>query len=280
MRIRSEYGKKGFTLGRFIRRLPHVYKNYWSVNRLNYHLLAASAYACRDLSRLGVFKNRCWKFGYFIETRPFKNKPISDTLSIIWCARMIDCKQPHVALAFAKGLKQANIDFQLTMIGDGELFDQTKSRIEEMQLKDVVQLGGWQTLDTVNVTMAGADIMLMTSDQREGWGLVINEAINNHCFVVANTSAGAANWLLENGTNGLVYQDQDLQAAIKKLTELCNDKAKLSAMAQHAYDNLQAAWSSEAAADRIIKLSQLLLGDETEQSKARELFKSGPGSPA
>jgi len=55
--------KKPPSWTRKISRLAHLFKNYYSVNKPNYHLLAIGAYAARDLNNLGVFINRSWRYG-------------------------------------------------------------------------------------------------------------------------------------------------------------------------------------------------------------------------
>ncbi|NND01121.1 MAG: glycosyltransferase family 4 protein [Gammaproteobacteria bacterium] len=271
--------KKGFSVSRLIRRLPHLYKNYWSVNRHNYHLLAAGAYASQDLLQLGIFKNRCWKFGYFIKARAPLQKPQPRAkLNIVWCGQMIALKQPGTALEMIAGLRAKGIDLHFTMIGGGELCAEIAATVSRMQLDEYVEMTGWQSTAEVNAHMAAADIMLMTSDQREGWGLVINEAINNQCLVVANEAAGAARWLIEDGESGIVYRDEHLAATIDKLAALCHDRQKLSHMAQTANDHLTRNWSTEVAAERVVRLTECLSGSDMDIKLARNLYQQGPCS--
>jgi len=264
--------KKKFSIFRLIRRLPHLYKNYWSANRRNYHLLAAGTDVSKDLTALGVFIGRCWKFGYFIAAKPPVNKTdIGTKLELVWCGRMIDCKQPIKALEIAHGLKQAGIQFNLNIIGDGALRQKVETAIKQLRLEAHVKLLGWQSHDVVDIYLEQADILLMTSDHREGWGLVINEAINNRCFVVTNQAPGAAKWLLRNDETGIVYQENDLTAAIDCLIQLCLDQEKLQAMAEQAYLDLTENWSTVAAANRIVMLSEALL----KQESAKPPFSTG-----
>ena len=272
--------KKGFSILRFISRLPHLYKNYWSVNRNNYHLLAAGAYAANDLTRLGMFKNRCWKFGYFIAGKTGVTRPAIDAkIGIVWCGRLMALKQPFKALEIVAGLRDKGVDLHLTMIGGGELESDVKAAVTKMQLDECVELTGWQSVEQVNAHMASADISLMTSNQREGWGLVINEAINNGCFVVANQAAGAARWLVKDGETGIVYHDDQIDQVVERLAELCKDRERLRQMAQQANLNLTQNWSTQAAAQRIIRLSECLLNTEPGTDEARQLFRDGPCSP-
>ena len=51
----------------------------------------------------------------------------------------------------------------------------------------------------------------MTSNQEEGWGVVVNEAMNSGCVVIGSNLAGSVPYLIENGKNGLIYNCGDLQ---------------------------------------------------------------------
>ena len=47
--------------------------------------------------------------------------------------------------------------------------------------------------------MEKSHIHLFTSNHLEGWGAVVNEAMNSGCAVVANREAGAVPYLIEHG---------------------------------------------------------------------------------
>ena len=44
--------------------------------------------------------------------------------------------------------------------------------------------------------MEESEIYLVTSDRKEGWGAVVNEAMNSGCAVVADHMIGAAPWMI------------------------------------------------------------------------------------
>ena len=123
----ERFWKKPKSVKRIISRAAHLYRNYYSVNKPNYHLLAAGSFAAKDLNSMGLFKNRSWRFGYFIDSLPPTEKP-SGKLKLIWCGRMIALKQPEVALDIAKTLTDAGIEHELTMVGGGELLASIKQQ--------------------------------------------------------------------------------------------------------------------------------------------------------
>ena len=57
--------------------------------------------------------------------------------------------------------------------------------------------------------MEKTGIFLFTSDRQEGWGAVLNEAMNSGCAVVASHLIGAVPFLKKKKKNGLVYSSGD-----------------------------------------------------------------------
>ncbi|MDR9824902.1 glycosyltransferase, partial [Vibrio sp. FNV 38] len=80
---------------------------------------------------------------------------------------------------------------ELEMIGEGEC----RSEIEEMRsrygLEDILNIRDFIRPEEVRRKMLDADIYLMTSDHQEGWGAVVNEAMNAGCALAASTAAGS-----------------------------------------------------------------------------------------
>ena len=59
--------------------------------------------------------------------------------------------------------------------------------------------------EKVRSVMEKSHIFVFTSSHLEGWGAVVNEAMNSGCAVVANVQAGAVPYLIEQGVNGIAY---------------------------------------------------------------------------
>jgi glycosyltransferase involved in cell wall biosynthesis len=270
--------KKRPTLGRKLSRLGHFYKNYVSVNKPNYQFLAIGYYAAKDLNDMGFFKGRSWQYGYFIDSPTYQPRPASSTLTLLWCARFSDVKQPHIALDIAQGLKLAGLDVVLTMIGDGDLRANIEEQIKQRNLVDEVRLLGWQTQDEVREHMMRTDLFLMTSHHGEGWGLVVNEAMSYGAAVIANAELGSAACLIEHSETGLLYQDGNLPDLLNELAQMSLDK--LRGLGENAHAHMHECWSSEVAAQRTIALANALLASDlcnADWESAKTLFSSGPG---
>ncbi|MBR2037148.1 MAG: glycosyltransferase family 4 protein, partial [Lachnospiraceae bacterium] len=116
-----------------------------------------------------------------------------------------------------------------------------------------------------------ADIYLTTSDYQEGWGAVINEAMNSGCAVVANKAMGAASYLIDHGRNGFLYHNgkkQELFECVKKLLE---DARLRETMGRFAYQTILEEWNGNVAADRVYKLAEDFLA-----GRKPIVYKAGP----
>ena len=71
------------------------------------------------------------------------------------------------------------------MVGDGEMREQLKKRAGQEQLTQQVTFTGFQKPEQVRQYMEKAQIFLFTSDYKEGWGAVLNEAMNSGCAEAA-----------------------------------------------------------------------------------------------
>ncbi|MCD7754127.1 MAG: glycosyltransferase [Clostridiales bacterium] len=244
------------------------------------YLLCASAFTASDYRKFGLFRNRCYQWGYFPETRHYANL---DELferkcktELLWCGRFLDWKHPDDAIWAAKQLKQLGIPFQMKLIGTGQMEEQLKKTILQDQLGDCVTLLGSMKPDEVRNLMEQAGIFLFTSDRQEGWGAVVNEAMNSGCAVVASHIAGSVPYLIEDGKNGMVYRSGNREQLLERVLELLQTPEEQRTLGENAYHTITDLWNAEVAAERLICLSEHILAGET----APVLYFSGPCSPA
>lgn len=255
----------------------HAYNPPW---RRTY-MLCASAFTAGDYAKFGLFRGRCYKWGYFPETIRYPS--IDDLIdrkakaTILWCGRFLDWKHPDDAIEAAKLLKNAGYRFQLKLIGTGEMEQQLQKQALEAGLPDSsVRFLGTMSPEDVRRHMENAGIYLFTSDRQEGWGAVLNEAMNSGCAVIASDAAGATPFLIKDGVNGSVYRSGDVQALFETLRRLLDSADLQDRLGREAYRTITEQWNAEAAAERLLQLSQALLDGED----VSRLFADGPCSPA
>ena len=254
--------KKGFGPVAFGGRAIKYWLKHWRYQK-NHYLLCASAYAAADYAKIGLFRTRAYKWGYFPERKD--NKSVQEIInvkkqeSILWAGRMIGWKHPEVPVLVAKRLKDTGLCFRLDMIGNGEQMSSVNKLKDELGLQDCVHLHGVKTPDEVRRYMEETDIYLFTSDQNEGWGAVVNEAMSSACAVVASDAAGSVQYLVENEKNGLVYCNGNLEALYQNVVLLLENPERSRLYGRCAYETMTNEWSAEQAAKRFIELVQSLV---------------------
>lgn len=242
----------------------------------NLHLLCANAYGAKDFNFLGLYKNKTYKWGYFLETNYYDidklidKKEENEKMQLIWVARYISWKHPEVVVKLAKNLKKQNYKFKIQMLGAGKLEEKTKKKIKKLDLEDVIEVVGHVPSDKVKDYMEKANIFIGTSDSQEGWGAVINESMNAGCVVIANKKMGSVPFLIQNNHNGIMYGSyKELETSVKKVI---NNKALRRNLSTNAYEFITEKWTGEIAASNIIKLFENIInGEECE-------IKDGPAS--
>ncbi len=234
------------------------YMKYWTKYHRLYKdvpLLCISAFAADDYNRIfGLFNNNTYKFAYFSEVTKYDvDKLISDKKqnSILWVGRLISWKHPEYAIEIARRLKLENYDFNLKIIGIGNMENKLKKMIDDYNLNDCVSLLGSMSPDKVRKNMEESEIYLFTSDRGEGWGVVLNEAMNSACAVVASYNAGATPYLIKDNESGLIYRNDDVDECYLKTKILLDSKEKQKNISKQAYLTMLNDWSPEVAAKRL-----------------------------
>ncbi len=245
------------------------------------YMLCASAYTPFDYALTGSYLGKTFKWGYFPEVKQhdvdalMERKRENKKVVILWVARFLELKHPEAAIEVAERLKANGIEFEMQLIGSGELEKRVKTSIQEKKLKDCVHMLGAMSPEEVRDHMEAADIFLFTSDFNEGWGAVLNESMNSGCAVVASHAIGSVPFLLEDGKNGYIYKNGDIDGLYNRVVKLIEKPEMREKMGRAAYQTLVDQWNAEEAAESFIALSQSLL-----DGKKKRLFEGGPCSMA
>ena len=240
------------------------------------HLLATSAYAAGDYRSLGLYRNRAYRWAYFPEVKVYDIDAVlaekkQERTELLWAGRFIDWKHAELAIETAAYLKSRGYRFHLTMIGNGELLDEMKSLAAEKELFDFITFTGAIKPTEVRTYMEKAAIYFFTSDQNEGWGAVLNEAMNSGCAVIADRRIGAAPFLVKEGENGFLYSKKE--ELFSKAEQLLSDIEKRELMGKKAYKTMLETWNPDVAAKRF-----LTLAEEISKNGEGHAFSDGPCS--
>lgn len=248
-----------------------------TLDRSNIYMLCASAYTSADYMKYHLFKKKTFKWGYFPKTVVHENinKLIEqkEVNSILWCGRLIDWKHPDNAIAVAKYLKSKGHSFQMNIIGNGILEDEIIDQIYINHLEENVHFLGALSPMLVRDKMEKASIYLFTSDYKEGWGAVLNEAMNSGCAVIASHAAGSTPYLIQNKVNGYIYKSGNVKSLCEITENLIRSRELREKIGIKAYETIVDEWNGEVASKRLFSLMKNILANNK-----KIFFDEGPCS--
>ncbi|MBF0530008.1 MAG: glycosyltransferase family 4 protein [Deltaproteobacteria bacterium] len=139
-------------------------------------------------------------------------------------------------LKAARILKDRQIDFHLTLAGDGPLKKSLEQLTRDLGLTSQVTFPGFVTHDRVSDLFQETDIFLMpsvvdSSGDRDGIPLVLMEALLHRVPVVATNVSGIPE-LVRNEETGLLIAPNDPEALADSVVRLIDDRQSALNMAE------------------------------------------------
>ncbi len=167
---------------------------------------------------------------------------------VVFCATLTNLKGCDLLLEAWARIANDEKDWRLTIVGDGYQREELEAFVRDRNLPRV-EFVGYQS--DPSPYFARAKILAFPS-RREGWGLVLVEAMSNGCVPVAFDSYGAVHDIIEDGVNGLIVPAFDIDgyaAALRKLMNNVDLFAKMQSAAlctpdKFAVEKVAAKWEA------------------------------------
>ncbi len=269
------------------RGLLKKYRDHTRYRKKNVWLLCSGAYVASDFHIVRAYPDRMYQWGYFTETRYYEMEELMSgkpgasgkPVELLFAGRFLPLKHPEYPLMLAQRLQEKGLPFHLTMIGGGELDESLRAQVRENGLQEKVTFTGYQNPSEVRGYMEQADIFLMTSNYLEGWGAVINEAMNSGCAVIADAKIGAVPFLLKHEKNGMVYADKNLREFLEYGERLVRDRELCRRLGREAYDTIVRLWNPQFAAESLLKFAEGILAGKPCYNREGPLSKAAVISP-
>ena len=251
------------------RGLIHKYQEFTRWRKAPAYLLCAGAYVAGDFELIGAFPGRKYTWGYFpplvqyeSEEELFGRKHPEEpgAVRILWTGRFVDFKHIEMMAELIRMVRERYVPEHpeqkvcFEIIGSGAEEEALRS-----EFGDSVEFTGFLPADQVRPHMERADLLVFTSDRGEGWGAVVNEAMNSGCAVVASHAAGAVRSLIRDDINGRIYTFGDREDLYRKVTELLTDSERIRQLGAAAYRTILEEWNAQEAADRLLALCACIL---------------------
>lgn len=143
-----------------------------------------------------------------------------DTVVFASSAKLIERKRPFDLLDAVAQLRQRGGKAHALFIGDGEERQAIDQRAAARGISDNVTIAGFINQTELPAWYAASNALVLPSDARETWGLVVNEAMAAGLPVVVSDAAGCSPDLVRPGENGFTYPCGDVGALADRLDRL------------------------------------------------------------
>lgn len=249
------------------------YKEHIKYRNQSVCMLCAGAYTASDFHLIHAYPNKLFKWGYFPPLRTYEDgvleaKKDSDIINIVWAGRFISLKHPEYVLRLAQKLKEtAGLKFHIHMVGSGELEDELKDQTKNLGLEECITFYGFLNPEQVRDLMEKCHIHLFTSNYLEGWGAVVNEAMNSGCVEICNAQVGAGPFLIEDGVNGFLYPNGSYNEMEQIVLRVVKNWEQYVPIGKKAYETIKNGWNAEHAAKELIRFGNDLLNGEIRPAK-------------
>ena len=224
------------------------------------HLLSIGPRALADYTASGLESSPAWLFGYTVlpalgspVARPARTGP----LRLLAVAELDRVKGIDVLVEALAQPELHEHGWMLDVVGDGAEGPALRRLVEERSLADCVRFLGALPRTECLRTFPEHDALVVPS-RFDGWGAVVNEALEAGLCVVASDAVGAS-LLVRHGENGFVVPKEDPRALAVQLAMLAANP-ELARRMGAAGPAAIAPWRPAAVAPRLAALCRAVAG--------------------
>ncbi|MBS1591997.1 MAG: glycosyltransferase [Bacteroidetes bacterium] len=169
------------------------------------------------------------------------------TLKLITVGALVANKNQQLILNACLQLKKINIDFTLTIVGDGMLKEQYQNFIQQHQLQQQIFLVGKKTSEELRILYRANDFVVQ-APINEGFGKVPIEGFF-HGLIPVLSNLTMANAMTDNSTRGFTFNINSEEDLVKTLSSIYKEQNNLSniilAGRSYAASQTLEAWAEE-----------------------------------
>lgn len=182
----------------------------------------------------------------------FKNNLKSNEINILFVGRLVEQKNPLLFLETMKQLQDANISYNATILGDGELRREMELYINKNNIKNITLKGKVQHEDVLE-TLKNTHLLVVTS-KNEGMALAILEALAYGVYVISTDVSGTNKLIIEN-INGHIVKEQNSNVIVNKIIDFYTTKLSVGYTYPENYkDELEQKFSWTIIAEQYLEL--------------------------
>lgn len=203
-------------------------------------------------------------WGYFVASsfaKVAEAKPSDGILKILWVGRMLDWKRvdtiiravARVIKLKSKGKVEQRRDISLTLVGDGPERERLMKLAERVNstvrlcasTSPIITFLPSQPIAKIREIMRGHDVYVLASNGDEGWGAVLNEALEEGMDVIGTYDAGSSAAILPKDR---LYHAGDVKTLAALIEKEYNNELPPCSIGE---------WTAAKAAERLIALCEV-----------------------
>jgi len=181
----------------------------------------------------GKYSSKVAVIPHGVESANIKSADDSQIVELIFVGVHYEHKGVKILPDIIKRLVSFGLDFHFTIVGKGELTNWLKEALREQSEVGIVTFTGVISADEVYVYQSKADIFVYPT-HIDAFGLVIAEAMINSTVPVVTDLKGITDNLIENGENGFLIPQDDVDEFVDKIAHLINNRSLLRQMKNNA----------------------------------------------
>ncbi len=155
----------------------------------------------------------------FIESIRQKYSLPRERRRFVFSARMVHVKRPDLVIDAFAAVADPRPDWDLVMVGDGDLREEMVRRVPERLKHRVIWTGFLRDQADISALYRLSDCMVLPSDF-EPWAVVINEAAAAGLAIISSDVVGASHELVRDGINGRMVPPGNLAALTEAMLDV------------------------------------------------------------
>ncbi|MBQ3475200.1 MAG: glycosyltransferase [Bacilli bacterium] len=176
----------------------------------------------------------------FFDNKDTKRSKTLIKNKICFVGRIEDVKDPLRLITIANDLRKINKNFILDIYGDGSLLNDCKKKIEELNLKNIVNMKGF----TTNKNIYSKYTLQLVTSKYEGLPMSIIEAKANGIPTISNVWGESVKEVINNKVDGFIVNDNE--EYVKKINEVLTNEELQKKLSENAYKSYNTFSKKEA----------------------------------
>ena len=196
---------------------------------------------------------------------PYQEKRLSpgQEIGMLTVARLVEKKGIEYSIKAVAEVLQRHPNLKYRIVGDGPLRESLQELIEQLDLRNKVELLGWMTEDEVRKLYTTSHLFVLSSvtannGDQEGQGLVLQEAQAMGMPVVSTLHNGIPEGVLD-GKSGFLVPERDVHALAAKLEYLVEHPQVWPEMGRAGREYVEMHYDIEQLNDRLLEIYQRVL---------------------